>query len=218
MALLSTSAGSPAFTKQDFAVFSIPGLEPRMEALIARVRPKLQQLGDRLAPELSVLTGEEMFAHVAKHARRTVHPPADTWVAWAANKRGYKMLPHFQVGLFENAWFAQFAIIYESNYKSTFAASLTDKLEQVQRLVPGHFRWSMDHTKPESSPHAEMSDSDFHEMAHKLVTIKKSEAMVGIWLQPGDVLLSDGEALVETVLSTFQTLLPLYRMSFETTR
>ena len=37
--------------------------------------------------------------HVAKHARRSVNPPIDTWVAFAPNKRGYKMLPHFQIGL-----------------------------------------------------------------------------------------------------------------------
>ncbi|WP_397261357.1 DUF1054 family protein [Peribacillus simplex] len=32
---------------------------------------------------MSVLTGDEMYPHVAKHARRKVNPPNDTWVAFA---------------------------------------------------------------------------------------------------------------------------------------
>lgn len=74
------------FQDVDFDVFTIPGLEARMDALIKTARPKLNELGERLAPALSQLTGEEMYAHVAKHARRSVNPPNDTWVAWAANK------------------------------------------------------------------------------------------------------------------------------------
>lgn len=214
MTLHATSAGFPAFTQEDFDVFTIPGLEPRMEALIAQIRPKLALLGERLAPELSVLAGEEMFAHVAKHARRTVHPPADTWVAWAANKRGYKMLPHFQVGLFGTEWFAQFAIIYESSHKSIFAKALADRLEEIERLVPFHYRWTMDHTKPGSTPHQEMNTDAFKEMAQKLAATKKAEVAVGLRLQPGERLLADGEALYETICATFQTLLPLYKMSF----
>lgn len=107
------------FTHDDFAVFQIEGLEPRMDALIARVRPKLNELGNELAPVLSALCGEEMFPHVAKHARRTVHAPNDTWVAWGPNKRGYKALPHFQVGMFYSHLFVVFAIIYESSNKGS---------------------------------------------------------------------------------------------------
>ncbi|MEI0738277.1 DUF1054 family protein [Paenibacillus sp. JTLBN-2024] len=81
------------FHSKDFEVFNVPGLEPRMEALIANVRPKLEELGREMAPFLSALCGEEMFPHVAKHARRTINPPNDTWVAWAASKEGIKRCP-----------------------------------------------------------------------------------------------------------------------------
>lgn len=118
------------FHTQDFDVFKVPGLEPRMEALIANVRPKLTMLGDEIAPFLSALCGEEMFPHVAKHARRTINPPNDTWVAWAASKRGYKALPHFQVGMFESHLFIIFAVIYESPNKVTFAKHLEKKPQQ----------------------------------------------------------------------------------------
>lgn len=79
------------FTHDDFAVFQIESMEPRMDALIARVRPKLNELGNELAPVLSALCGEEMFPHVAKHARRTVHAPNDTWVAQARINAGTRL-------------------------------------------------------------------------------------------------------------------------------
>ncbi|WP_238392734.1 DUF1054 domain-containing protein [Paenibacillus antri] len=203
-----------AFAPSDFDVFTIPGLEPRMEALIARVRPKLTALGEALAPDLSALAGEEMFPHVAKHARRTVHAPNDTWVAWAANKRGYKMLPHFQFGMFASHAFAQFAIIYESDKKTVFAQALERDLKKIKKLVPSSYVWSMDHMKPEGTPHREMTDDAFRRMAAKLAGTKQSEVLVGIRFDRDDPLLSDGPALYEKILGTYETLMPLYRMSF----
>lgn len=38
------------FTAKDFDVFEIPGLEPRMEVLIQQVRPKLEAIGEEIAP------------------------------------------------------------------------------------------------------------------------------------------------------------------------
>ena len=89
------------FTEEDFSTFTIEGLDARMERLKDTVRPKLKALGEHFAPTLSALTGDEMFLHVAKHARSSVNPPDDSWVAFANNKRGYKKLPHFQIGLWE---------------------------------------------------------------------------------------------------------------------
>ncbi|MCI3921482.1 DUF1054 domain-containing protein [Paenibacillus sp. TRM 82003] len=202
------------FGPDDFDVFTVPGLEPRMAALIERVRPKLTTLGETLAPDLSALAGVEMFPHVAKHARRTVHAPNDTWVAWAANKKGYKMLPHFQVGMFADFLFAQFAIIYESNNKTVFARSLETELDKIKGVVPADFAWSMDHLKPASTRHADLTDAEFEKMARKLATTKQSEIMVGLRFDRNDPLLADGDKLHETIRTTFETLMPLYRLSF----
>lgn len=62
------------FTEEDFNTFTIEGLDARMEVLKETVRPKLTALGEHFAPTLSALTGDEMFPHVAKHARRSVNP------------------------------------------------------------------------------------------------------------------------------------------------
>lgn len=75
------------FTEEDFHTFTIEGLDARMDVLKETVRPKLQGLGEHFAPVLSALAGDDMFVHVAKHARRSVNPPDDSWVAFANNKR-----------------------------------------------------------------------------------------------------------------------------------
>lgn len=201
------------FNSNDFDVFQVPGLEPRMEMLIERVRPKLEELGTELAPYLTELCGEEMFVHVAKHARRTVNPPKDTWVAWASSKRGYKALPHFEVGMFDTHVFVIFAIIYESPNKTTFADGLERQLDEVRSNLPGDYYWSMDHMAPHGTLQKDMQDEDYNKIITKLKTVKKAEVMCGLRMDRDNPLAADGDRFVETVRSTFKTLLPLYKMS-----
>ncbi|MBT2287759.1 DUF1054 domain-containing protein [Paenibacillus albidus] len=202
------------FESTDFDVFEIAGLEPRMEALIDRIRPKLTELGSEFAPFLSALCGEEMFPHVAKHARRTVHAPNDTWVAWGPNKRGYKALPHFQVGMFGSHLFAVFAIIYESSNKVVFAEALTRQIPEVRSALPGHYFWSTDHLDPRGTPQSEMGDKEYAGLARKLKEVKKGEVTCGLRIDRDDPVLKDGDKLLAVIQGTFETLLPLYRMSF----
>jgi uncharacterized protein YktB (UPF0637 family) len=217
-AALTTIITSPVpfagFEERDFEVFEIDGLEERMDALIARVRPKLHQLGDKLSHSLAELCGEEMFTHVAKHARRTVNPPNDTWVAFANNKRGYKAHPHFQVGMWSTHVFIQFAIIYECPNKNIFAERALDELDSVRSAVPNHFVWSKDHMVPAGLRHSELSDEELADLLIRLKTVKASELTCGIHIQRGDPILADGKAFLKLVDETYSTLLPLYRMAF----
>src|SRR2546430_2768038 len=81
---------SLAFVTGDFKVFDVEGFRPRMAELRSRVRPKLEVLGKSLAPAVSRSLGGEVFAHVARHARRTVNPPDDTWVAFSPDARAWR--------------------------------------------------------------------------------------------------------------------------------
>ncbi|MBO8171178.1 MAG: DUF1054 domain-containing protein [Bacillaceae bacterium] len=202
------------FTKKDFDVFKVEGLEPRMDALKAEVRPKLETLGQQLAPYLSGLVGDEMFYHVAKHARRTVNPPDDTWVAWAADKRGYKKHPHFQVGMWSTHLFAWFAVIYECENKPVLGKNLEKELDTIRNAIPGDFVWSTDHTQPDVTRHRDMTDDDWARVIHRLQNVKKAELLCGIHINRDDQILENGEKLVEKIEQTFETVMPLYRLSF----
>ncbi|WP_408010833.1 YktB family protein [Pseudalkalibacillus sp. A8] len=198
------------FTEQDFNVFKIQGLDARMEAIQNQIRPKLEKLGEHFAPTLSAATGDEMFYHTAKHARRTVNPPDDTWVAFANSKRGYKKLPHFQIGLFESHLFVWFAVIYESPVKKDFARILTEHQDEVLKQIPADYVWSVDHTKPDAIPHSEVDQEKFSKMTTRLKDIKKAELLCGIHIPNNDEILQDGKALLAKMDQTFHTLTPLY--------
>ncbi|GGD70469.1 YktB family protein [Paenibacillus nasutitermitis] len=201
------------FTAEDFDVFEVPGLEARMNVLIDRVRPKLNLLGERLSPVLSGLCGETIYPHVAKHARRTVNPPVDTWVAFAANKRGYKAHPHFQIGLFSSHLFVQFAIIYESDNKSIFAGHALKQLDEIMRYIPADYVWSGDHMIPGGDKQGDLGREGLTSLLKRLRTVKASEALCGIIIDREDPLLQDGEAFIDKTIETFKTVLPLYKMA-----
>jgi uncharacterized protein YktB (UPF0637 family) len=206
------------FCTEDFQVFQIDGLDERMEAIREIIRPKFEWLGAHYAPILSVHTGEEMVYHIAKHARRTVNPPKDTWIAWAGNKRGYKMLPHFQLGLWETHLFLWFAVIYEAPAKGAIAEAMLEQLDEVMTTVPSHYVWSWDHTKPETVVHSSLTKEQLAGSLQRVIDVKKAELLCGIQLGPEDPILHQPEALLKRIEETFTTLSSLYQFSTIPTR
>ncbi|MRX71672.1 DUF1054 family protein [Bacillus lacus] len=203
------------FGKEDFNIFTIEGLQPRMDAIISQVRPKLEELGTHFSASLSGQAGEELFAHVAKHARRSVNPPDDTWVAFANSKRGYKKLPHFQIGLWETHVFVWFAVIYESPVKKDFGTLLEEKQEQIAKMIPKDYVWSDDHTKPDVLPFKDMDKEDMQRLFTRLQNVKKAELLCGITIPREDIVEMDAKQQLSLFESTFQTLMPLYQMGIE---
>lgn len=201
-----------AFDIKDFSVFSIPGLDERMEEMKKSVRPKLELLGERFQPFFTEKLNESFFYHVAKHARRTVNPPSDTWVAFAPNKRGYKMLPHFQIGLWGTHMFIYFGLIYECPQKVEYAKALLSHLDEIKRM-PNYFVWSTDHTKPSATTAYELSDEQFKTMFQKLETVKKAELLTGIHIPKEEAIKMSDDECMKVIQDTFSTLLPLYKIT-----
>jgi uncharacterized protein YktB (UPF0637 family) len=201
------------FNQADFDTFKIEGLDSRMEAIQERIRPKFQAIGQLLTAELTEATETEMFLHIAKHARRTVNPPQDTWLAIAANKRGYKQHPHFQVGLFDDHVFIWLAFIYELPNKTDIAKNFLEEFANVSRTIPNDFSISLDHMKKESNTMESMGKQGLQAALERFRDVKKAEFLVGKQIQAGDTILSDGDQLLAVVKDTFKTLIPLYKLS-----
>lgn len=198
------------FTKKDFDVFKVEGLEPRMEALIATTRPKLEALGEHFSAYLSEQTDETFYPHVAKHLRRKTNPPNDTWVAFATNKRGYKMLPHFQIGLFGSHAFVMFGIIYESPDKERMAKKWKKQLKTIQALDEDYIIKG-DHMKEDYAMIKDLKKKDIEAYIQRLVEVKKGELMFGKVFYPGDIALKSDKAFKQAIEKTFFDLLPLYQ-------
>jgi uncharacterized protein YktB (UPF0637 family) len=201
------------FNKEDFDVFLIDGLDARMEVLKERIRPKLEYLGQYFAPSLAAITGDEMFIHVAKHARRTVNPPKDTWVALANNPRGYKMMPHFQIGLWNTHLFIWFAVIYESPQKEEIGKRLEKKINKIYKEVPKNFYWSLDHTKPEAIKHSKLSKEDLLSFFNRLQTVKKAEILCGFIIERDEAIHLGAENLLKQIENVFNVAAPLYKIA-----
>ncbi|MCM3214879.1 DUF1054 domain-containing protein [Niallia taxi] len=198
------------FNQNDFETFTIDGLEERMEAIQTRIQPKFKEIGQELTDSLSAKIGSEMFLHIAKHARRTVNPPKDTWLAIAGNKRGYKQHPHFQLGLFDDHVFIWLAYIYELPHKSSIANTFLENIDQFSTAIPKDFVVSMDHMKKESSP---ITEIDLEKTLIRFRDVKKAEFLVGKQIAANDPILKDGQRFAELVESTYDTLLPFYKLS-----
>lgn len=196
------------FSLTDFQTFEIEGLEERMEAIQTRIQPKFTAIGNELVDYLSAHLGNEVFLHIAKHARRKVNPPEDTWLAVADNKRGYKMHPHFQLGLFDDHLFMWLACIYETNGKSEIAKTYMEHFESLKAL-PDDFVVSMDHMKKDAFS---IEQLETHHL-ERFRDVKKAEFLIGRHLFPDDTRTSDGDRLLETAKNTFDQLIPFYRLA-----
>jgi uncharacterized protein YktB (UPF0637 family) len=198
------------FTSEDFNTFNIEGLEERMAAIQDRIQPKFQEVGSLLTDYLAAEIQNEMFLHIAKHARRTVNPPHDTWLAIADNKRGYKKHPHFQIGLFDDHLFIWLALIYELDHKQQIAQAFTDHYEELKAL-PNDFVVSLDHMKKQSIPLQALEIKD----VHRFRDVKKAEFLIGRHLSPTDSRVTNGEAFINTAKDTFKSLLPFYQLALK---
>lgn len=214
--MMTTQTASPplaGFTQADFDVFGLEGLEARMAAIQNQIQPKFRAIGEQLSVDTAVHAGNEMYLHVARHARRKVNPPKDTWLAICSNKRGYKAHPHFQLGLFDDHLFIWLALIYEVPNKSNIATAFLNQIDDVIAAVPKDYVISLDHMKKESTAVSGMSKQDWNNALVRFRDVQKAELLVGRHVQADDPILRDGDALLAIASSTYETLMPLYRMA-----
>lgn len=210
-----TAVTFTGFSKRDFETFQIDGLDGRMAAIKERLQPKFREIGEELNQDLSMLLGNEMYLHIAKHARRTVNPPKDTWLAISANKRGYKQHPHFQVGLFDDRVFIWLAFIYELPNKERIAATFLNNFDTVYETIPDDYMISLDHTKKDAFRKNELGDDGLADALTRFRDVKKVELLIGRHILASDPILADGDRFMELTKETFRTLVPLYQLAYK---
>lgn len=197
------------WTNDDFNVFAIEGLENRMNGLQNKIQPKFQLIGEQISTYLSSRGTGEFFPHIARHARRTVNPPRDSWVAFAPAKRGYKALPHFQIGLWGTHLFIILAVIYENPDKKGIAERLSGNMNVLASL-PEDFVVSGDHMKPEASKINEIGTDGLENLLERLKTVKKAEFVIGKHLSPEKATTISEKEFMKFAEETIDQLFPVY--------
>src|SRR3989441_11165861 len=206
---------SPAFVAGDFKIFDVKAFKPRMTEIRARVRPKLGAFGESLASSVGRSVGGKVFAHVAQHARRTVNPPDDTWVAFGPDARGYKKHSHFKVAVSRHCVRFLFEIGPEHADKRRWAASWrknAPKVGPVLRRVK-HLAWfKNEHDDEPAAPLADFTPERLVELADELIRTRDGPFVVG---RAGAAEEAAGWSEAQwrsAALETFRTLAPLYRL------
>src|ERR1700732_336616 len=138
------------FTPTDFAVFKGAGFSARMQEIYTRVRPRLVKLGNELAPELARKFHLEFFPHVARHARRTVNPPPETWAAVGPSPKGYKRYGYLALCISGAGLHARAVVKTEADHRSAMGAKIRTKASELTKSFRGtkigHYeKWDFDH-------------------------------------------------------------------------
>lgn len=204
------------FTASDFRVFDLQGFKPRMTAIRGQVRPKLEALGAELLPAVARATGSEAFAHVAKHARRTVNPPDDTWVAFGPDRRGYKKECHFKVAISRRALRFLFEVGPECAEKKKWLAAWkkhAPKLIPAIKQAKGLAWFKNEHDEEPTALLANLSTEEITRLADELARTRDGQLVVGRRVADAEAVKWAPEEHRKTAIGTFQLLAPLYRLA-----
>jgi uncharacterized protein YktB (UPF0637 family) len=203
------------FTGKDFQVFAIRDFPGRMTAIRGEIQPKLFALAKEIGPKLRPLAGGEIFAHVAKHMRRTVNPPEDTWVAFGPEKRGYKKVRHYKVAISRHCIRFLFEVGPEYAEKAKWMrawAREAGRLAGQLRNGPALGWFKNEHDDEPAALLKDLSNQEIAHLSSELTRRKDGQLVLGRRIDQADVLrLKPGE-FTQAALSTFGALAPLYRL------
>jgi len=205
----------PGFTAADFKVFDIPGFKPRMEAIKTRIRPKLEAAGRDLLPDVARIGGGEAFAHVARHARRTVNPPDDTWVAFAGDKRGYKKHCHFKVAVSGRAVRFLFEAGPDYADKKQWAAAWkrhAPQLVPVLRRAKGLAWFKNEHDETPAAILTDMTADAVARLTEELTRTRDGQLVLGRVVSAEEAARWTPQDYARATRETFHLLAPLYRL------
>src|SRR6185436_6839372 len=147
-----------------------------------RIRPKLEAIGHSLIPGVSRATGTPSYAHVARHARRTVNPPDDTWVALGPEIRGYKKAGHFKVAVSRHCVRFLFEIGPEHADKKRWGAAWkksAPNLGAVLRRVKGLAWFKNEHDETPAAALGDMTPDDLAAFAEHIVRTRDGQLVLG---------------------------------------
>jgi uncharacterized protein YktB (UPF0637 family) len=196
------------FTPNDFAVFKLEGFGARMQEIYARVRPRLVKLGDELAPELARKLHLEFHPHVARHARRTVNPPPETWAAFGPSPKGYKRYGYLALCISGAGLHARMVVKSEADRRPEMARGLKSNSAQLAKSLRGtrvarYEKWSFN-----SLPAEMPADDEFFTALAEGLGKKTGGMDLGFGWSVRDALRLDRAEL----LDAYRELEPVYRI------
>jgi len=202
-------------TTRDFRVFDIPGFAERMAAIRAQIRPKLEGLGATLVAPLGRLARTELFPHVARHARRTVNPPDDTWVAFGPDRRGYKKRQHFKVAVSRHCVRFLFEVGPEYAAKPDWARTwkhASPRLAKTLGQARGLGWFEDEHDEDPAALLADLDATGWQRLGQQLVRTRDGQLVLGRRVPAEEAVRWKGADYERAALETFGALAECFRL------
>ena len=196
------------FKPRDFEVFAVDGFSARMELIYRHVRPRLLKLGDELAPELSRKLHMEFFPHVARHVRRTVNPPPETWAAFGPSPKGYKRYGYLALCVSRAGLHARAVVKTEADHRPEMGAQIHTMAPELAKSLRGtkiaHYeKWDF-----RNLPALTAAEPDFFDTIAAAFEKKTGVLDIGFGWKVRDAIHLERAEL----LDAFAELAPLYRV------
>lgn len=195
------------FTKSDFDLFEIDGLDERMSVIRESIQPVFQHFGDTYTDYVNDYTDFEGSFHIAQHRRRTTNPPESTWSAIGGNNRGYKKFPHIQIGINDKYIFMFLSIIDNPKHEITMAEYLLAN-PSLWHELPEDYYISNDHTKTGIKL---AEEETIEKTLDRVIKVKKGEFMIGRIITPESDILGKQHKQESFFKETLDELMPVYK-------
>jgi uncharacterized protein YktB (UPF0637 family) len=206
---MSTAEHFTGFTPEDFDIFHIPEFAARMAAIRAEIRPKLVALGEDLAAHVEELTGLPTFPHAAQHMRRRVNPPAETWVAFGRDRKGYKRWTHYRVAISAEGVRVTVFVEDDADDKPQLGAALASRAgDLLQALERAPVRWYTFGAEPVAQ--ADLSRGALAKAGADLQRLKGAKFQAGIPMPRDEAASLSPEGFEAWSLEQMRVLRPLY--------
>ena len=196
------------FRTRDFEVFAVADFSARMELIFQHVRPRLVKVGNELAPELSRKLHLEFFPHVAKHARRTVNAPAETWAAFGPSPKGYKRYGYLALCISAAGLHARAVVKTEADHRPEMGAKIRAKASELAKSFRGTKIARYEQWNFRNLPTTTAAEPAFFETVADAFDKKTGVLDVGFGWTVRDAIQLERAELLEA----FAELAPLYRV------
>ncbi|GAB5052804.1 DUF1054 family protein [Pediococcus ethanolidurans] len=189
------------FRDQLFSAFEKTDVQERLKLIRLRTDPFFEEVIQEI---LTILNKDDLRYHsfIAKHARRHLNPPPNTWVAFGKNNRGYKMVPHYEIGVWDDRLFLWLA--FETNIKEREAAIESLQVKQGA-FLNSHFLLNLS-TNHMVKPFVDINKENYSQSVKNYQRKKQAEVLIGRVFLKNNRYLDNKEQTLRIVKQTILTL------------
>ncbi len=199
------------FDNRAFQAFEKQTVEETMNDFRKYIQPQLRKYGQRIRQQLESQIGSQNIPiHLARHIRRKVTLPFNTWIAIGGNGRGYKQFCHLQLGINAEYVFLTLSLIDHPRYEEEIVKSWMKHSKLISNL-PSDVVFIYDHTQ---LPYTSLENVLLAEMYERTQHNKKSDILIGRILSKNNSILEDRKEFETWLDETIQILCPLFFVAY----